>query len=406
MATKYRLLAIILPLLFVSVACQHKVETEFNVGIKYTEVEGTRGTQWVTVQALSSQQWTLSLSDPSGAAVGWATLDPPSGSGSKSSVTVTWDENDTGDTRVLLITGVSGSQTVTVILTQYPKSGSSGEGGSFPDKIVPDKVYKWMELPATDDPTLYFISHESTTKNGAGRNFSYYWDVNAMVARWVAYPLNKGCIASGSRTNAWSLDPKLPRNAQPVLYSGYRSSGTTGSSDGGTQWYDRGHQCPSADRLAYADNIQTFYGTNMTPQNSDLNSNIWAALETRVRDWSKVFDTLYVVTGCVVDGSTKFVYDNEGKKVTVPTGYYKVLLGYEKNHAHGITRQTGGYTGVAFYLDNNEYPDNDYMKHAVTIDELEGRIGIDFYVNLPGAIGADNAGTVESTKDTYWWTGI
>lgn len=388
-----------------AIACRHKADVEFKVAIKYVEVDSGRGTQWVTVQALSDQEWTLSLSDASGASVGWAKLDPPYGTGSKNSVTITWEQNDTGEPRVVVITGVSGSQTATVILTQHPESGSGG-GGTLPDKIVPDNVQKWMELPATNNPKLYFITHASSTANGAGRNYSYYWDADALVAHWMAYPLNKGCISSGSRTNAWALDPKLPRSAQPVLFSGYKNSASSGASDGGTQWYDRGHQVPSADRLAYADNIQTFYGTNMTPQESDLNSNIWAALESRVRDWSRVFDTLYVVTGCIVDGSTRVAYDNDGKKVTVPVGYYKVLLGYEKNYAHGITRQTLGYTGVAFYLEHKSYSDTDYMKYATTIDELENRTGEDFFVNLPGAIGADFASKVEATKDTYWWTGM
>ena len=46
------------------------------------------------------------------------------------------------------------------------------------------------------------------------------------------------------------------------------------------------------------------------------------------------------------------------------------------------------------------------MKCALTIDELETKTGEDFFVNLPAAIGNDFAGKVESTKDSYWWTGI
>ena len=398
-----KLLTAYFALFLVLASCGTKERIPFAIGIKYPEVSGSAGTQWITVTAAEAQQWTLTLTDENGRPVDWATLDPVSGEGSKRSATVTWDPNNSGEKRTLVIVCTSGSETVRVTLTQNAKSGG---GETLPDKIVPDKVEKWMELPATDDSHLFFITHASSTPNGAGRNFSYYWDADALVAHWVAYPLNKGCIASGSRTNEWNLDPKLPRSKQPVLFSGYKSSSGSGSSDGGIQWYDRGHQCPSADRLAYADNVQTFYGTNMTPQENDLNSNIWAALESRVRDWSKAFDTLYVVTGCVVKGSTRYAYDNEGKRVTVPVGYYKALLGYEKNHAHGITRQTLGYTGVAFYMDHTGYSHTDYMKCAMTIDELEKKTGEDFFVNLPAAIGNDFAGKVESTKDSYWWTGI
>ena len=123
-----------------SLSCRQKVETDFKVNLKYVEVDAARGTQWVVVEALAGQEWTLSLSDASGASVSWAALDPPYGTGSKSSVTITWEENDTGEPRVVVITGVCGSQTATVILTQHPESGSGGGSGTLPEEIIPDKV--------------------------------------------------------------------------------------------------------------------------------------------------------------------------------------------------------------------------------------------------------------------------
>lgn len=408
MTNRYHILTALLLTLVVSFSSCHKPEQEeITVAIKYTEVGGERGTQWVQVLTMSdSQQWTLSLTDEDGNPVTWATVDPPTGTGTQYSVTVTWDENETSGPRTLVIHGVSAGQESNVSLVQNATSPSGGGGGVFPDRITPDKVYGWMELPATNDPNLYFISHESTTSK-AYRNFSYYWDVNNMVALWVAYPLNKASIGSGSRTNYWDLDPKLPVSAQPLLTSGYKSTGSSGESDGGTQFYQRGHQCPSADRLAYADNIQTFYGTNITPQLGELNEAIWAGLEQYVRNKSYQFDTLYVVTGCVVKGSTKFAWDNSTprKKVTVPVAYYKALLGFDRTRSRGITAQTQGYTGVGFYLEHREYPDQDYIKCAMTIDDLERMLGYDLFVNLPAEVGSTIADKVESSKDTYWWTG-
>ena len=273
MTNRYHILTALLLTLVVSFSSCHKPEQEeITVAIKYTEVGGERGTQWVQVLTMSdSQQWTLSLTDEDGNQVTWATVDPPTGTGTQYSVTVTWDVNETSGPRTLVIHGVSAGQESNVSLVQNATSPSGGGGGVFPDKITPDKVYGWMELPATNDPNLYFISHESTTSK-AYRNFSYYWDVNNMVALWVAYPLNKASIGSGSRTNYWDLDPKLPVSAQPLLTSGYKSTGSSGESDGGTQFYQRGHQCPSADRLAYADNIQLReYASMLNSRDIDFN---------------------------------------------------------------------------------------------------------------------------------------
>jgi endonuclease G len=385
----FRLLAVAIVAIAV-IACGQKEGPAFSLSVKYPFIDGTQGSQFLSVNTLSSQIWTLTLSDGSGGTPDWITINPATGTGSKSSVSVYWERNDTGNARTAVITGACGDQTASISITQDPYG---------PHR---DNVPGWLELPATNDPSLYFITHDSSF-NKCGRNYSYYWDVNALVARWVAYPLNSKLMGSGSRTEAWALDPKLPSDLQPKLSEGgYRGAYHTGNSDGGSSYYDRGHQCPSADRLNYSDNVQTFYGTNMTPQDPDLNGKIWASLEQYVRDKSRVFDTLYVVTGCVVEGSTSFAFDNEGKKVTAPVGYYKALLGYQKSRAVGITAQTYGYTGVAFYLENRPYIDNNYKSYAMTIDELEAKTGVDFFVNLAAVIGRDLADKVEKTKDTFW----
>ena len=138
-----------------------------------------------------------------------------------------------------------------------------------------------------------------------------------------------------------------------------------------------------------------------------MNEEIWAGLEQYVRNRSYQFDTLYVVTGCVVKGSSRFAWDNDSprKKVTVPVAYYKALLGFDRTRSRGISAQTQGYTGVGFYMEHRDYTDTDYIKCAMTIDELEKILGYDLFVNLPEAIGATLSDRVEATRDTYWWTG-
>ena len=275
--------------------------------------------------------------------------------------------------------------------------GGETPGGDTPGGDTPggggDPVFAgWMELPATDDSNLYFVAHKSTA-NASGRNYSYYWDADALVARWVAYPLNPDIIGTGTRTDKWAEDNALPNGvAQPILKKAFNPSS-----------YSRGHQIASADRLRYADNVQTFYYTNMTPQESKFNGGVWNSVEQKVRSWSGKFDTLYVVTGCVVEGSTKYAFDNSGKRVKVPVGYYKALLGYDKSQKKGITSQTGGYTGIGFYFDHfGSYTSSAYMNQSMTIDALEELVGVDFFVNLPAAVGEEKANKAESTMDTWW----
>lgn len=254
-------------------------------------------------------------------------------------------------------------------------------------------IPSWLELPATkEDDGLDFYWHDQVTDGKTIRSWSFDYDPEAMLSHWVAYPLNKSLRGSGSRSDEWGLDPKVPMEQQPILYKGFRS-------DDGS--FDRGHQLPSADRLDREANVKTFYFTNMTPQLSRLNQDSWADLEDKVREWSNSFDTLYVVTGCTVEGSTKVAYDNDGKEVTVPTGYYKALLGYKKEGSVGISSETGGYTGCAFWFDHEAYS-GDFMNKSMTIADLQEKVGLDFFVNLPSLIGDDAVEKVETTKDNWW----
>lgn len=241
----------------------------------------------------------------------------------------------------------------------------------------------WMELPATsaDDKQDLLIHYFPDGQ----RSYSAYYDYGNFVSSWVAYPLCVGNIGSGGRTDKFCLDPLLPRSQQAYLPGTYR--------EGNAGKFDRGHQIPSADRLDWRVNIETFFATNMTPQVNELNAEAWAVLESKVRDWAKKSDTLYVVTGCVTQGSDKYALDSDNKQITVPVGYYKALLRLSK----------GEYSANAFWFENAPDKSTSIPKtKAMSVDELEKKVGIDFFVNLD----ADTQNTVESqdpTQVSWWW---
>lgn len=363
---------------FLAFSCQ-KEDMHDNLSVSLRSHTGLAKGGYTFVEVNATGAWTLSL-DFMGAEK-WAELTQVSGNGVNNGVILSYTKNEGESQRSLNVILSNGSKTVSVLFVQLTSAGVGA--------LSPDPVCKWMELPATDDESLYFFTHYMAKGTSRERNYSYYWDAEHLVARWVAYPLNSKLIGSGSRTDAWALDPKLPRNMQPVLYSGFKGG------------YDRGHQLPSADRLSREANIQTFYGTNMTPQKGSLNQKGWATLEGAVRDWSRGFDTLYVVTGCVVDEPIGVAYDNDNKAVSVPSAYFKALLGYQKNPTIGTTPTTNGYTAIGFYYPHEGYPGS-YMAKSMTIDALEKKVGIDFFVNLPESIGKTLADKVESTMDPWW----
>ena len=175
----------------------------------------------------------------------------------------------------------------------------------------------WIELPAEKENANYqYVAHYAKLNNKPVRNYSLCFDKTKQAALWVAYPIHNAYLTgSGSRTDAWAFDPFIPEKFQAnCVDRSYKGS------------YDRGHQLPSADRLATNDlNAQTFYMSNMTPQLNRLNQDMWAKLEAKVRV-NKCSDTLYVVTGAYFGSNATTTFDGAGNTVAVPTNYYKVLL--------------------------------------------------------------------------------
>lgn len=368
------------------------------VEVKTAVVEAGGYSQFIYVKASSSWRITITSVD-GGEPVDWIIADPSSGSGDMD-VTLKVEENKSEKERSAVLTVENSAGKASKTISQKAKGSEvkpdpTPSGGNLSPKTG------WMELPAIPEGMDAF-THSMTVGSVSTRNYSFLWDYDNLVAPWVAYPLCKWNIGNNiKRTNAWGLDPLLPEGKQPVLYRGF--------SKGNNGWYARGHQIPSADRLtSYESNSMTFYGTNMTPQIQDgFNGDIWATLEGKVRSWANSSDTLYVVTGCVIDypeGQTvKYALDNYGKKVSVPTAYYKVVLRYMKNSTVGYS----GYSACAVWLDHKVYSTKNIdSKYSMSVKDLEKKVGMDFFVNLPAVVGEEMAAKIESenpSKVSWWW---
>ena len=344
-----------------------------SVTLKSATGDCAAGSVFVVANCIS--QWELELdfgeNDP------WATLSHTSGTGYKSNILLSYEENTTGESRSLSIILTSGNKKSETVFTQNSQQQEKHDYGAD----VTD--CGWLELPETKaDDGLEWFCHHFNYNGKTKRNYSFYYSYDDYVSLWVAYPLNSDLIGSGGRTDAWAYDPLIPEDLQINIVDG------TGTIPG----YDRGHQLPSADRYSGNSNPQTFYSTNMTPQRGQFNENIWAGVEGKVRNWAKdgKADTLYVVTGCTVKGSTKKAIDRSGHSVTVPTAYWKACL----------KRTSSGWTACGIWLDHYTSATSITRNDLFSIDELENKIGIDLFVNLPAKIGNSQAATVESTKPT------
>ena len=262
--------------------------------------------------------------------------------------------------------------------------------GTYPGSSSKTASAKWLELPATASSSsdMVFLTHRS--ENGK-RNYSIYYNKAERVARWICYAYVSGQGGTGRNNDPYAFDPLVDQNDQPNLSKSYTE---TSRKIGGYE-YVRGHMLPSNDRSG-RENYDVFLATNIMPQSSSLNSGMWSNLETKKihSSWAAKCDTVYVVTGTDTKTSLGKVKDIDGKEVVVPSGIYKVVLAHTKQ---------GEYKALGAYFDNTSNPGDEFTKaYAMSVDDLEKKVGEDFFVNLSSEVQT----SVEAAKpadDDWWW---
>lgn len=271
----------------------------------------------------------------------------------------------------------------------------------------------WGEQPEyrSDDAYIYKTYYATFVSNqffpgGKLRNYSVCYDVDRHISHWVAYPIFKKVYETPvlSRVNDFNYDPNDQLPVIPTRDQQY--IGTGGNDRGYGAWgYDRGHMLPQASRYNnYEPNRMTYYGTNMMPQNSTLNQNIWASLEGKVRGWGglQTYDTLYVVTGAAFK-STKTI-DNANGPIAVPSHCWKVLLRQRGNQNRQISQfKADELKAIGFVFTNDDAGAATSIESAVrSVKEIEELTGFKFFRNLDPAV----ADAVKSQKNLADWEGL
>ena len=245
------------------------------------------------------------------------------------------------------------------------------------------------EIPHLNDQNVY-ADHYVTMDGVQILNYALEWDNTKRHANWVAFTFDTTTSADNvKRTDAWSVDPKLPAEMQ-VQESDHKNDG-----------FDRGHLCASEDRVYLKEaNDQTFYYSNISPQLKDFNGGFWRKLETRVQTWGRstadgVYDKVYVTKGgtlnkllknfkgTTVDGGTPTT-DANGFTIhglACPEYYFMAVLSQKDDVFHAIAFLVPHKEGMT------ENPSSDELKeYVVSVDKLEEETGIDFFCNLPDVL--------------------
>lgn len=230
----------------------------------------------------------------------------------------------------------------------------------FENFYTPDH---YSEPEGTAVPTVFPVSllPQSTTEMVVEhQHFTLSYNESYEQAEWVAYTLKPEHLTMDDRERPFFLeDPKV--KTKSADWRNYRGSG-----------YDRGHLCPAGDRrfsdYAYK---ETFYTSNIVPQENEFNAGIWNNLEQQVRYWCKRYGTIYVITGGVLERNLLAIGEED---VAVPEYFYKIVV-------RGKPDKPLLLCFLFPHVDSTKPLD----QFLIPVDELEALTGIDFFQNLPEA---------------------
>lgn len=215
------------------------------------------------------------------------------------------------------------------------------------------------------------ISNEILVKHAA---YMASYNPQHRIPNYVVHVIPKDILyGSAKRTNNFRIDPliKIPM---------------ADSADYWNSGYDRGHMAASADfKWSYNALSESYFYTNIIPQNKALNQGAWNRLEMQIREWAIDNDELVVVTGPIIKENLPKIPQGS-QQVSIPQYIYKIVLDY----------YPPTYKAIAFLYPNKDVP-YELEKHVVSIDSIESLTNIDFFPKLPDSLET----TLEAEQDLY-----
>lgn len=193
---------------------------------------------------------------------------------------------------------------------------------------------------------------------------------------WVAYELTYEELQGnnkGKSSFCWDPDVK-----------GRKSRREDYTND---QGWDKGHMAPKADmKWSIQAYEESFYLSNICPQNHELNAGPWLKTENLARRMAMQYCRIYIICGPVYNERR---YGTLGDNaVWIPDGFFKAFLVPYNN----------SYESLAFYMPNSSLL-NQIREYACTVDDIEKIISRDLFPMLENGV----EDFVESQLNYSFW---
>ena len=200
------------------------------------------------------------------------------------------------------------------------------------------------------------VSQQPNTIYLCKQNYALNYRTDTKTAEYVVEHITLESITGpAKRADDFRADPGIPVEYQSQLsdYSGHP--------------YDRGHMSSAADNTQNpAVMSESFFLSNMVPQNPNNNRGIWRQLEIVVRNLVKEGKDLYVISGTIYNPGYLTIGTHH---VGVPTHLWKIIVDKQGK-------------GVAFLFPNAPAVVKELPNYATSIREIEKYTGINFMPQL------------------------
>ena len=188
--------------------------------------------------------------------------------------------------------------------------------------------------------------------------YTLSYDADYKTPQWVGWTLTAEQAQGGvPREDDFQPDPDV--KGAKAYTTDYKNSG-----------YDRGHICPAGDmKWSLTAMRESFYLSNICPQNRNLNRGDWKELEELEREWAITRGSVCITAGPIYE--KKRPARIGANKVAVPDAFFKVVLvDYPKKpKAYAfVFRNAAGNHPLTYY--------------QLSVNELERRTGMDFFPGL------------------------
>lgn len=281
--------------------------------------------------------------------------------------TATFTLTITGNVRLAIVKTGGGANRINIDDVVINSSSSGGGGGTDDDNLL-------MGNPSNATTSVSNYTNYLMVKTYYA--LSYHRDRG--IPNWVSWHIKSSDMGSAARQNDFRADATLPSGWYQVQSTSYSGSG-----------FDRGHNCPSADRTSsVAANSSTFLMTNMIPQAPNNNQQTWNNLESYTRSLVNAGNEVYVIMGSYGTGGTGSngtVNTIDNGHITVPNRVWKVIV-VLANGSNDLGRVTTATRVIAVNTPNINTISSDWKQYRTSVDAIEAATGYNLLSNVSTSV--------------------